>query len=63
MKIHYGISNNKMDVTDILTLIHWYQIANEQFIILIKNNCNIERGGWGPYYNNFFEVWTKNIKL
>ena len=30
--------------------------------ILIKNNFNVdytESGGWGPCYNNFFEVWKK----
>ena len=31
--------------------------------ILIKNNFYVdyvESGGWGPCYNNFFEVWKKN---
>lgn len=32
--------------------------------ILIKNNFYVdytESGGWRPCYNNFFEVWKKNI--
>ena len=30
--------------------------------ILIKNNFYtdyVEAGGWGPCYNNFYEVWKK----
>ena len=43
------------DYTDIL---HKNYIDN----ILTKNNFNrdyVESGGWGPCYNNFFEVWKK----
>lgn len=42
----------------------YYNISNKNFIdeILIKNNFYTdyqESGGWGPCYNNFFEVWKK----
>ena len=39
-------------------------ISHKNYIddILTKNNFQldyIECGGWGPCYNNFFEVWKK----
>ena len=37
---------------------HKYYVDN----ILIKNNFYrdyFESGGWGPCYNNFYEVWKK----
>ena len=42
----------------------YFDISKKQYIdeILIKNNFNVdytEGGGWGPCYNNFFEVWKK----
>ena len=41
-------------------------ISHKEFIdqTLIKNNFYrdyVEAGGWGSCYNNFFEVWKKNI--
>jgi FkbM family methyltransferase len=42
----------------------YYDISKKNYIddILTKNNFNrnyVECGGWGPCYNNFFEVWCK----
>ena len=42
----------------------YLDINKKQYIddILIKNNFYrdyVESGGWGPCYNNFFEVWKK----
>lgn len=42
----------------------YWDINKKQYIdrILIKNNFYVdyvESGGWGPCYNNFFEVWKK----
>ena len=39
-------------------------IYKKQYIdnVLFKNNFYIdyvESGGWGPCYNNFYEVWKK----
>jgi len=60
-----------MDMPEILNNINliimendYYDISQKNYIdnILINNNFNrvyIERGGWGPCYNNFFEVWKK----
>jgi FkbM family methyltransferase len=43
----------------------YYDISKKQFVdkVLVDNNFYVdyvERGGWGPCYNNFFEVWKKN---
>ena len=40
-------------------------ITHKQYIdtILLQNNFKVdyaEQGGWGPCYNNFFEVWKKH---
>jgi len=42
----------------------YWDISQKQYIdqILIINNFYrdyVESGGWGPCYNNFFEVWKK----
>ena len=42
----------------------YIDISNKTIVdeILIKNNFYIEyteKGGWGPCYNNFFEVWKR----
>jgi FkbM family methyltransferase len=42
----------------------YWDISKKIYIdeILMKNNFNVdyvESGGWGPCYNNFFEVWKK----
>jgi FkbM family methyltransferase len=42
----------------------YLDITKKQYIddVLIKNNFYVdysESGGWGPCYNNFFEVWKK----
>ena len=62
-----------MDMPEILDNINliimendYYYIEKKKYIdnILKKNNFNIdyvESGGWGPCYDNFFEVWKKNI--
>lgn len=43
----------------------YWDISKKQYVddILIKNNFYIdynEGGGWGPWYDNFFQVWKKN---
>ena len=43
----------------------YWDISKKNYIdeILVKNNFftdYVESGGWGPCYNNFFEVWKKN---
>jgi FkbM family methyltransferase len=60
-----------MDMPNILTNINliimendYHDISKKNYIddILIKNNFirdYVECGGWGPCYNNFFEVWRK----
>ena len=42
----------------------YYDISKKEYVdkILIQNNFirnYVENGGWGPCYNNFFEVWKK----
>jgi len=42
----------------------YWDLSKKQYVddILIKNNFirdYFESGGWGPCYNNFFEVWKK----
>jgi len=61
-----------MDMPEILNNIKliimendYLDIYNKQYIdnILTQNNFAVdyvESGGWGPCYNNFFEVWKKN---
>lgn len=60
-----------MDMPEILLNVNliimendYWDINKKQYIddILIKNNFYrdyVESGGWGPCYNNFFEVWKK----
>ena len=60
-----------MDMPDILNNINliimendYWDLNKKQYIdtILIQNNFYrdyVEGGGWGPCYNNFFEVWKK----
>ena len=60
-----------MDMPEILNNINliimendYWDITHKNYIdnILTKNNFNrdyVESGGWGPCYNNFFEVWKK----
>jgi FkbM family methyltransferase len=61
-----------MDMPEILNNVNliimendYWDISKKNYIdnILIKNNFftdYVESGGWGPCYNNFFEVWKKN---
>jgi len=61
-----------MDMPEILNNIKliimendYHDISHKNYIddILIKNNFSVdyvESGGWGPCYNNFFEVWKKS---
>jgi FkbM family methyltransferase len=42
----------------------YFDLSNKQYVdnILIQNNFirdYVESGGWGPCYDNFFEVWKK----
>jgi FkbM family methyltransferase len=60
-----------MDMPDILNNINliimendYWDLNKKQYIdnVLIQNNFYrdyVEGGGWGPCYNNFFEVWKK----
>ena len=60
-----------MDMPDILNNINliimendYWDLTKKQYIdnVLIQNNFYrdyVEGGGWGPCYNNFFEVWKK----
>ncbi len=61
-----------MDMPEILNNINliimendYWDITQKHYIdnILFKNNFYrdyVESGGWGPCYNNFYEVWKKN---
>ena len=42
----------------------YWDITHKNYIdnVLLQNNFKIkysEAGGWGPCYNNFFEIWEK----
>jgi len=62
-----------MDMPEILNNINliimendYWDISKKNYIdeILVKNNFIVdykEAGGWGPCYNNFFEVWIKTV--
>jgi FkbM family methyltransferase len=62
-----------MDMPQILDNIHliimendYWDISHKQYIddVLLKNNFKVdyaEQGGWGPCYNNFFEVWKRQL--
>jgi FkbM family methyltransferase len=61
-----------MDMPEILNNINliimendYYDITKKQYVdsVLINHNFYVdyvESGGWGPCYNNFFEVWKRN---
>jgi FkbM family methyltransferase len=61
-----------MDMPELLNNINliimendYWDISKKNYIdeILVKNNFftdYVESGGWGPCYNNFFEVWKKS---
>jgi FkbM family methyltransferase len=61
-----------MDMPEILNSVNliimendYKEVYQKNFVdaILIKNNFNVdyvESGGWGHFYNNFFEVWKKS---
>ena len=62
-----------MDMPDILDNINliimendYWDITHKQYINdILKNNFYreyVESGGWGPCYNNFFEVWKRASK-
>ena len=64
----YYILMDMPEILDNIKLIimenDYYEISKKIYIdkILIQNNFIIdytESGGWGPCYNNFFEVWRK----
>ena len=66
----YYILQDMPEILDNINLIcmenDYHDILKKEYIddILIKNKFFVdykESGGWGPYYNNFFEVWRKNI--
>jgi hypothetical protein len=43
----------------------YWDLSKKQYVdeILKRHHFSIiykESGGWGPCYNNFFEVWIKN---
>jgi FkbM family methyltransferase len=60
-----------MDMPELLNNINliimendYWDISHKNYIdeVLVKNNFYrdyVEPGGWGPCYNNFFEVWKK----
>ena len=64
-----------MDMPEILNNINliimendYHEISKKNYVdeILTKNNFvldYVESGGWGPCYNNFFEVWKKKLHL
>ena len=65
-----------MDMPEILNNINLIIMENDYFCcmckkdyidhVLTKKNFKrdyVESGGWGPCYNNFFEVWKKNRLL
>ena len=64
-----------MDMPEILNTVNliimendYLDITHKQYIdsVLTKHNFHVdyvEAGGWGPCYNNFFEVWKKNDKI
>jgi FkbM family methyltransferase len=65
----YFILSDMPEILDNINLIimenDYWDINHKIYIdeILNKNNFTvdyIEIGGWGPCYNNFFEVWKKN---
>jgi FkbM family methyltransferase len=62
-----------MDMPEILNGINliimendYWDMSKKNYVdeILTQNNFSVdyvECGGWGPCYDNFFEVWTKNV--
>ena len=64
----YYILMDMPEILDNIQLIimenNYFDLSHKNYIdeILIKNNFYrdyVESGGWGPCYNNFFEVWKK----
>jgi len=64
----YYILLDMPEILDNINLIimenDYYDISKKQYVddVLVKNNFYrnyVEAGGWGPCYNNFFEVWKK----
>ena len=63
-----------MDIPELLNNINliimendYWDITKKNYIdeILMQNNFYVdyvEPGGWGPCYNNFYEVWKKSEK-
>jgi FkbM family methyltransferase len=61
-----------MDMPELLTNINliimendYWDLSKKQYVddVLTKNNFYVdyvESGGWGPCYNNFFEVWKRS---
>ena len=64
----YYILLDNPEILDNINLIimenDYFDLSNKQYVdnILIQNNFirdYVESGGWGPCYDNFFEVWKK----
>ena len=55
-----------LDNINLIIMENDYEDYNHKLFIddvLRKNNFNVvyqEKGGWGPCYHAFFEVWKKN---
>ena len=65
----YYILMDMPEILDNISLIimenDYWDISRKNYVddILIKNNFYVdysERGGWGPCFNNFFEVWKRD---
>ena len=44
----------------------YHRLEHKQYVdkVLLENNFlvdYVEEGGWGPCYNNFYEVWKKAV--
>ena len=44
----------------------YHRLEHKQYVdkVLLENNFHVdyvEEGGWGPCYNNFYEVWKKAV--
>jgi hypothetical protein len=55
-----GVNNIKLIIMEN----DYHDISTKKYIdyILVKNNFYVdyrESGGWGPCFDNFFEVWKK----
>ena len=65
----YYILMDMPEILDNIKLIimenDYWDISKKQYIDKILNENNfyvdyVESGGWGPCYDNFFEVWKKD---